>query len=90
MKAIRSPKFAGDYRGRDLDCQEAIEPLFLKYAYGGTAFIDLEAIRSAVSRKAVRSGWSAEEVDAALIELARCYARQVARIKSMVPDASDA
>ncbi|MCB2052296.1 MAG: hypothetical protein KDE63_12790, partial [Novosphingobium sp.] len=31
---IKAPREPGDYKGRDLDCQEAIEPAFLKHAYG--------------------------------------------------------
>lgn len=74
---IRPPREAGSYHDRDLDCQEAVEPTFLKYAYGQTAFIDLAKIKKDITPKAVRAGWSETEVDAALIELGRCYARRV-------------
>jgi hypothetical protein len=53
---IHSPRQHGDYRDRDLDCQAAIEPEFLRYAYGGTAFIDMAVIKKDVVSKGANAG----------------------------------
>ena len=72
-----SPRERGHYRDRDLDCQEAIEPEFLRYAYGGTAFIDMATIKKGLVLQAMNAGWAEAEVDTALVELSRCHARYV-------------
>lgn len=74
---IPRPRTTGPYQDRDLDCQAALEPSFLKYAYGNTAFVDLANIKKDILARALRSGWSEAEVDAALSELGRCYARRI-------------
>jgi hypothetical protein len=74
---IRPPRQDGIYPDRDLDCQEAVEPAFLRHAFAGTAFVDIIRIEHDVQTEALEAGWSETEVNAALIELARCYVRQV-------------
>lgn len=74
---IRPPRQNGIYPDRDLDCQEAVEPAFLRHAFAGTAFVDIISIERDVKLDALEAGWSVIEVNAALVELARCYVRQV-------------
>jgi hypothetical protein len=75
---IRPPRSIGPYADRDLDCQEAIEEHFLaEVRAAGTAFLDLARIRAAISEDAIQAGWTKEDLDEALPELARCYALKV-------------
>ena len=80
---IRPPRNNDDYRDRDLDCQEAIEREFLQAVHSsGTAFVDLAKIRTAISEHAVPLGWSAEELEAAMLELVRCYMLRVQQVRN--------
>lgn len=74
---ILPPRRNGIYPDRDLDCQEAMEPAFLRHVFADTAFVDIARIERDVTPEALEVGWAAGEVNAALTELARCYARQV-------------
>lgn len=74
---VISPKEPGRYQYRELDCQEAIEPIFLKIWKSGRPFLDLASIRDTTLPLAVEAGWQEPEVQAALLELARCYALKV-------------
>ncbi len=50
---IRPPRAEGPYRDRDLDCQEALETLFLDLVReADTAFLDLSRSESASSKPA--------------------------------------
>ena len=61
---IRPPRRNGTYPDRDFDCQEAVEPAFLRHAFAGTAFVDIVHIERDVQLEALEAGWSATEVNA--------------------------
>ena len=78
---IRPPRHDGDYPDRDLDCQESIEKAFLaQTTASGAAFVDLYKLRAGIAPDALEAGWSDADLDAAIKELARCYALNVAKI----------
>jgi hypothetical protein len=80
---IRSPRQQGPYIDRDLDCQEAVEPIFLREVTSAdSAFMDLARIRNAVLLAALATGWTKNDLDDAVMELARCYAMKVRPVPS--------
>lgn len=80
---IRPPRAEGPYRDRDLDCQEALEALFLDLALkADTAFLDLKPIRMRLVEDGLAAGWDQKDLDPAIEELVRCYAMKVPPVKS--------
>ena len=76
--SIRPPRMSGDYIDRDMDCQEAIEQQFLEQVRAAkTAYLDLAKIKTAIASDALEAGWTKEDLDDALLELARCYALKI-------------
>ncbi|MCV3768358.1 hypothetical protein [Rhizobium sp. TRM95796] len=78
---IRPPRADGVYKDRDLDCQEALEALFLDLVReADTAFLDLQPIRARLIEAGLAAGWSPQDLDPAVAELVRCYAMKVPAI----------
>lgn len=79
---IRPPRAEGPYRDRDLDCQEALEVLFLDLVReADTAFLDLQPIRKRLVEAGLAAGWDQQDLDPAVAELVRCYAMKVPPVK---------
>jgi hypothetical protein len=79
---IRPPRAEGPYRDRDLDCQEALEVLFLDLVReADTAFLDLQPIRTRLVEAGLAAGWDQQDLDPAVAELVRCYAMKVPPVK---------
>lgn len=74
---VMPPRQTGDYRNREFDCQEAIEPIFLEVWRNSRPFVDLARIKAAALPLATDVGWCEDEVQFALLELARCYVMSV-------------
>lgn len=71
---VKSPRRPSRYPDRWLDCQHALEPLFLKLIErSGTRYIDLAAITGPISTAAVEAGWLVDDVGLAIEELAISY-----------------
>lgn len=77
MMYVMPPRQAGDYRYRDFDCQEAVEPVFLDIWRNSRPFVDLARIKDAALPPAIEAGWHRDEIETAIVELARCYAMNV-------------
>ena len=77
MSTLKSPLNAGRYKDRDIDCQEALEKPFMDIAglhsgdvvaaAGGT----LSPVFMALAKRAESAGWSLEEAEVAISELAQ-------------------
>jgi hypothetical protein len=68
---IKGPKRLGTYPDRWLECQHALEPVFLELVGGyATPFIDLVAISGPIFDAGYRAGWSVSDIAAAVEELA--------------------
>jgi hypothetical protein len=78
MKAIQKPLSQTSYKDRDIGCQEALEDAFVEIsgslpakdivnAAGGT----LSAPLSGLAKRAEVSGWTIEEAEVAISELAQ-------------------
>ncbi|MDH6265083.1 hypothetical protein M2360_000464 [Rhizobium sp. SG_E_25_P2] len=81
-RMIRPPRADGPYRDRDLDCQEALEALFLdQVRKAETAFRDLMPIRSRLMSEGLSAGWDQQDLESAIDELVRCYAMKVPPVK---------
>jgi hypothetical protein len=77
MEILKKPRQDGMYRDRDIDCQEALEkdfaaiadrhPTIVVDAAGGT----MAPILTELAKRAERAGWSLEEIEVAISELAQ-------------------
>lgn len=77
MNPLNKPQNEGKYRDRDIDCQEALEKAFMEIvgaqsttvvaAAGGTMSPALQAL----AKRAEAVGWSLEEAEVAISELAQ-------------------
>lgn len=71
---IKGPRRAGRYPDRWLDCQYALEPVFLRLLEErGTPYIDVAAISVPIIDVACAAGWSVEDATSAIEELAVNY-----------------
>lgn len=83
MEALSKPLRAGPYPDRDIGCQEALEQLFLGLpglhsgnvaeAAGGK----LSPAMLALARRATTVGWSLEEAEVAISELAQNFLDEI-------------
>lgn len=68
---MMGPKQKGEYAERWIDCQRALEPLFLSLIKEQTTpFIDLTLISGPIFDAAEAAGWQIKDVAAAVEELA--------------------
>lgn len=77
MNPLNKPQRDGKYRDRDIDCQEALEKAFMEIAgvqsntvvaaAGGT----MSPALAALAKRAEAVGWSVEEAEVAISELAQ-------------------
>jgi len=72
--SINSPRFSGQYGGRGVDCEYAIERDFLRETVNATTpYVDLDRVLTAIAEDATRAGWSERELTDAVIRLATRY-----------------
>ncbi|WP_439618853.1 hypothetical protein [Shinella sp.] len=78
MLKLNRPRSTGPYPDRDIGCQEAIEPAFLELAKGltpenivETAGGKLPPVLVGLAKRAEAAGWSLEEAEVAISELAQ-------------------
>jgi predicted ThiF/HesA family dinucleotide-utilizing enzyme len=78
MVKLNKPRQAGPYRDRDIACQEAIEQDFLELAKGlkpddivAAAGGNLAPVLTALAQRAESVGWTLEEAEVAIGELAQ-------------------
>ncbi|WP_439626983.1 hypothetical protein [Shinella sp.] len=78
MLKLNKPRSTGPYPDRDIGCQEAIEPAFLELAKGltpdnivETAGGKLPPVLLGLAKRAEAVGWSLEEAEVAISELAQ-------------------
>jgi len=68
---VMGPRQTGEYAERWIDCQRALEPLFLALIREQiTPFIDLTLISGPIFEAAEAAGWQIKDVAAAVEELA--------------------
>ena len=69
--SISAPRQPGSYAQRARDCEQAIEPIFLRETVNSTSpYVDLDRVLVALSADAIRAGWSEAELTDAIIRLA--------------------
>jgi hypothetical protein len=78
MLKLNRPRSSGPYPDRDIGCQDAIEPAFLELATGltpdnivETAGGKLPSVLLGLAKRAEAVGWSLEEAEVAISELAQ-------------------
>jgi hypothetical protein len=78
MLVLNKPRQAGPYPDRDIGCQEALEQVFLDLAKGLTpdSIVDaaggnLSPVLVSLAQRAEAVGWTSEEVEVAISELAQ-------------------
>ncbi|MGQ3212204.1 MAG: hypothetical protein ACT6U0_12590 [Shinella sp.] len=78
MLKLNKPRSAGPYPDRDIACQEALEPVFLELAteltpedVAETAGGKLPPVLLGLTRRAEAAGWTQEEAEVAISELAQ-------------------
>jgi phage tail tape-measure protein len=77
MDPLKSPRQDGKYRDRDIDCQEALQKAFLEVVrLNSTGVVDAAGGRmspqmQALAKRAESAGWSLEEAEVAISELAQ-------------------
>ncbi|NTF44066.1 hypothetical protein A6U86_29365 [Rhizobium sp. AC27/96] len=78
MLILNKPRQAGPYSDRDIGCQEALEQAFLDLAKGLTpdSIVDtaggkLSPVLMALAQRAKAVGWTSEEAEVAISELAQ-------------------
>lgn len=68
---VRPPRMNGDYPDRWLECQEALEDLFVALVEAeARPLVDLVAIAPQLVSAAVEAGWQDEEARTAVVEIA--------------------
>jgi hypothetical protein len=91
---IKGPAKNGDYPDRWLDCQHALEPLFLELVEEtATPYIDLSHMADPIFRAGEEAGWTVDDIATAISELAVNYqlgrsgnqSRDAAIAKAMTP-----
>jgi hypothetical protein len=71
---IKGPAKQGDYPDRSIDCQHALEPLFLELVEAAmTPYIDLSHMAGPIFRAGEEVGWSVDDIATAISELAVNY-----------------
>lgn len=83
MDVLTKPLRAGPYRDRDIGCQEALEQAFLKLAdlHSGNV-VDaaggkLAPAMMALAKRAASVGWTLEEAEVAISELAQNFLDEI-------------
>jgi hypothetical protein len=77
MDLLKRPQRDGKYPDRDIDCQEALQKAFLEVASVHAATVvdaaggKLLPVMLALAKRAEGSGWSLEEAEVAISELAQ-------------------
>lgn len=77
MDLLKKPQRDGQYVDRDIDCQEALQKAFLEVAgIHAASVVDaaggkLSPVMLALAKRAVSAGWSLEEAEVAISELAQ-------------------
>lgn len=78
MLTLNRPRTDGPYPDRDIDCQETLEAPFLQLAKGLTPDNVVEAaggslapVLSGLARRAEQVGWTMEEAETAISDLAQ-------------------
>lgn len=68
---IKGPRQNGNYPDRWIDCQHALEPLFLDLIQANPApFIDLSQMAGPIFEAAYEAGWTVDDVAKAIADLA--------------------
>jgi hypothetical protein len=77
MNPLNKPQREGKYRDRDIDCQEALEKAFMEIAGAQTNTViaaaggTMSPALAALAKRAEAVGWSLEEAEVAISELAQ-------------------
>jgi hypothetical protein len=70
----KGPAKQGDYPDRWLDCQHALEPLFMELVEASlTPFIDLSHMAGPIFQAGEEAGWTVDDIASAIAELAVNY-----------------
>jgi hypothetical protein len=76
--SIAVPRQPQHYAGRELDCERAVEALFLhEVKNAGTAYIDLDHVLTGIAEDATHVGWTEEEITNAVLALAKRHGLKV-------------
>jgi hypothetical protein len=71
MAMIKGPAHRDDYADRSLDCQQALEPMFLELVRtADTPYLDLSNMAGPIFEAAEAAGWTIDDVATAICELA--------------------
>jgi len=77
MDPLKGPQSEGKYRDRDIDCQEALQKAFMEVVrLNASGVVDaaggkMSPQMMALAKRAESAGWSLEEAEVAISELAQ-------------------